>query len=108
MLIFTIKSQVDANIFLDRILNVDFHHKIASRYKYISTTGCHLIVNIGENSAQHPLTRWYHIEYYSVTKILGLIFFRKPGGFQRSALARGDLKRSYACVIFFPAVNSIS
>ena len=37
-----------------------------------------------------------------------LFFLRKPGGFQWSVLAWGDLEPSYARVNFFPPVKSIS
>ena len=39
---------------------------------------------------------------------VGNLFFLKPGGFQLSALARGDREPSYAYVSFYPPDNSVS
>ena len=42
--------------------------------------------------------------FYSIRKSSDLIIFlQKPGGFQWSTLAWGNLEPSYACVNFFPA-----
>jgi hypothetical protein len=41
------------------------------------------------------------VKYYPVREVSDLIFFlRKPGGFQCSALALGNLELSYKCVKF--------
>ena len=46
-------------------------------------------------------------KYSSVRKVSDILFLQKPGGFQWSVLAWGDLEPSYRSVNFFLPVNSI-
>ena len=62
----------------------------------------------GRKSLQHDPKEDSPSIYYSVRKVFELFFLRKPGGFQWSALAWGDLEPSYTCVSFLLPLNNVS